>query len=325
MSKVNNRAIQGDSKEFLKIFNELCYSRHAWEVWADVITVMACSIANAVDWEPKRHESRESEYKSCIKNLGGVEKPAQLFGIVVEALERNPDQDFLGALYMNLNLGSHWKGQFFTPYNVSRCMAEITIGNCKEQVDKQGWISVCDPCVGGGAMLIAAANVMRRQKVNYNNHVMFVGQDIDRIVGMMAYIQMSLLGCPGYVVIGDSLVNPVVGSPLQPTEKEGQEFWYTPLYFSEVWHYRRLFAAMNNLLWQDARAEPKPIPLRGGFLFEFNDGQNSDVGEDAMVLAVKRARDKKGENHGREDIRGDSDDGRSERAGKESEKHKRIR
>lgn len=27
-------------------------------------------------------------------------------------------------------------------------------------------------------------------------------------------------------------------------------------------------------------------------------GQNSDVGEDALVLAVKRARDKKGENHG---------------------------
>lgn len=98
MSTVKNRAIQGDSKEFLKVFNQLCYSRSAWEVWADVITVMACSIANAVDRNTKRHESRENEYARCIKRLGGVEKPAELFAIVVEALERNPDQDFLGAL-----------------------------------------------------------------------------------------------------------------------------------------------------------------------------------------------------------------------------------
>ena len=35
------------------------------------------------------------------------------FAIVVEALERNPEQDFLGELYMELELGNHWKGQVF--------------------------------------------------------------------------------------------------------------------------------------------------------------------------------------------------------------------
>lgn len=149
MSQVKNRAIQGDSKEFLKVFNELCRYRHAWEVWADVITVMACSMANVFDKEPHRHEKREKEYEQCIKRLGGVDKTSQLFAITVEALERNPDQDFLGALYMNLELGSHWHGQFFTPYHVSRCMAEITILNAKQEIDRNGWISVCDPCIGG--------------------------------------------------------------------------------------------------------------------------------------------------------------------------------
>ncbi len=277
MSKVKNRAVQGDSKEFLKVFNELCYSRHAWEVWADLITVMACSIANAVDRESKRHESREAEYERCIKHLGGVEKPARLFAMLVDTLEQNPDQDFLGDMYMNLELGNHWKGQFFTPYHISQFMAEITIGDCKNQVEQQGWFSVCDPCVGGGAMLIAAANAIRRQKVNYSNHVLFAGQDIDRVVGMMAYIQLSLLGCPGYVVIGDCLLNPIVGSALQPEEKDGQEFWYTPLYFSEVWNYRRLFASMDRIFRTGHREEPKPLQLRGGFLFEFNEGGERSV------------------------------------------------
>lgn len=233
------RGLHGCEKEFLSIFRELCYSRQPWEVWADVVTVMACSLANSVDKTSKRNEKREEEYADCIKRLKGVDKPAQLFAIVVNALEVNPDQDFLGKLYMTLGLGNHWKGQFFTPYNVSRAMAEMTMGDCQAQIDKQGWVSICDPCVGGGAMLIAAANTLRRQKVNYQNHVLFVGQDIDRIVAMMAYIQISLLGCPGYIIIGNSLTNPPTGHVLFPHDTKGQEVWITPLFMHNIWEMRR--------------------------------------------------------------------------------------
>ncbi|MGL5433766.1 MAG: N-6 DNA methylase [Lachnospiraceae bacterium] len=231
----------------MKIFNELCYNRQYWQVWSDLMTVMACSLANVADRAPTRFESREKEYQACIERLGGVEKPSHLFAIVVEALESNSDQDFLGALYMQLELGNHWKGQFFTPYCVSRAMAELTMGDCRRQIEQDGWISVCDSCVGGGAMLVAAANTLRRQDINYQNHVLFVGQDIDRIVGMMAYIQISLLGCPGYIVIANTITNPLIGDPLMPTEQKGQEFWYTPLYFNQVWHWRRTFRTMDAL------------------------------------------------------------------------------
>lgn len=233
------KGLHGYEKEFLDIFRELCYSRQPWEVWADVITVMACSLANAVDKTSKRNEKREKGYADCIKRLKGVDKPAQLFAIVVNALEVNPDQDFLGKLYMTLEFGNHWKGQFFTPYNVSRAMAEMIMGDCQAQIDKQGWVSICDPCVGGGAMMIAAANTLRRQKVNYQNHVLFAGQDIDSIVAMMAYIQISLLGCPGYIIIGNSLTNPPTGHVLFPHDTEGQEVWITPLFMHDIWEMRR--------------------------------------------------------------------------------------
>lgn len=267
-------------KEFMKIFRELCYSRMPWEVWSDVITVMACTIANAVDKMPDRHEEREREYAECIKRLKGVEKPAQLFAIVVDAMEMNADQDFLGSLYMELDLGSYWKGQFFTPYNLSRMMSEITIGDCQSQIDKKGWMSVCDPCVGGGAMLIAAVNSMQRQKVFYHDHVLFVGQDIDRTVGMMAYIQISLMGCPGYIVIANSLTNPILGSPLAPAEQPGQEFWYTPFYFKDVWHYRRLFASLDAMFHSETsqKVEEQSLRLRGGFVFEFEEGGERNCG-----------------------------------------------
>lgn len=135
--------IQGTEKEFIKVFQELCYSRSSWQVWADLMAAMACTLANSVDRTLPRHTAREKEYAECIDRLGGVEKPAKCFAIVVEALEHNPDQDFLGKLYMSLELGNHWKGQFFTPYNVCECMDGITINDNMQALEsRNGYLSM---------------------------------------------------------------------------------------------------------------------------------------------------------------------------------------
>lgn len=240
--KVKHQGVmRGDEKEFLDLFQKLCYSRSSWQVWADLMCVMACSISNAVDLVPTHQEPREKEYAECIKRLGSVEIASQLFAIVVMALEKNPEQDFLGEMYMRLNLGNHWKGQFFTPYCVCKAMSEITVGNASEQIDSKGYVSVCDPDCGAGATLIAAANTFASERKDYQSHVLFVGQDIDRVTGMMCYIQLSLLGCAGYVCIGNSLTNPLTGHVLFPAERKGQELWFTPIFHSQVWTFRRLF------------------------------------------------------------------------------------
>lgn len=176
----HSETIQGTEKEFLDEFQKLCYSRSSWQVWADLMAAMACSISNVADRSPEHYESREKEYAQCIERLGSVEVPAKMLAIIVEALERNPEQDFLGAMYMQLNLGNHWKGQFFTPYCVCKMMSEITCEDVDSHIEKQGYLSICDPACGAGATLIAAANTMKKCKHNFQNHVVFVAQDIDR-------------------------------------------------------------------------------------------------------------------------------------------------
>jgi hypothetical protein len=37
-----------------------------------------------------------------------------------------PPYDFLGELIMELELSSHWKSQFFTPYTLCELMARMT-------------------------------------------------------------------------------------------------------------------------------------------------------------------------------------------------------
>lgn len=212
------------------------------------MTAMACSICNAVDRRKEPFEKREKDYERSIKNLGDIDIPAEILGIVTMALEENPNQDFLGRLYMNLNLGNHWKGQFFTPYNVCELMAKINIGEgCKQEIEDKGYVSICDPCVGAGAMLIAAAQAFRDCKLNYQTCVLFIGQDIDPVVAKMAYIQLSLLGCAGYIVVGDSLTNPMSGHVLFPQENGGQDLWITPLFMHQIWEMRRKGILMQEL------------------------------------------------------------------------------
>ncbi len=248
MTKTNtSEIIQGTEKEFLDDFHHLCYSRSSWQVWADLMAVMACSISNTLDRAPEHFEQREREYAQCIERLGSVEIPAKIFHIVVMALENEPEQDFLGKMYMSLNLASHWKGQFFTPYNICKMMSQITVGDAEKRIEEQEYISICDPACGAGATLIAAVNTVKSSKYNFQNHVLFVGQDIDRITGMMCYIQLSLLGCAGYICIGNTLTNPITGSLLFPQEKEGQELWYMPMFQSDIWKMRRMFKTIRSL------------------------------------------------------------------------------
>lgn len=255
-AKKEVQEIQGTKQEFLKVFREMCYSRSAWQVWADLISMIACSLANSTDPDKAgvRYLEREQEYKQCAERLGGVDKPSRCMAVIVEALERNPEQDFLGELFMELKLGNHWKGQFFTPYCVCKAMSNMVTGDVDEQIEQRGYISVCDPACGAGATLIATVSEMKLSKYNFQNHVLFVGQDVDRVAGMMCYIQLSLLGCAGYICIGDTLTNPVTGHVLFPQEREGQEFWYMPMFRMDVWS---LSKHLNMLFPQDSATAAK--------------------------------------------------------------------
>lgn len=233
-------------KEFLKTFRCLTERRRDWDIWTDFVTMAACSISNAVD---KSHfDEREEIYLRIINKYSKQEQQLfpKLLAYTVLALEENPEQDFLGDIYTNLGLNSKEHKQIFTPYHVCHLMAEITFGNLEEQVEEKGFVEVNDCCCGAGATLIAAVNVARvklgKAGLNFQNHILISGQDIDYIVTMMAYIQLSLLGVAGYFKIGNSLTEPM-------TSGDGLEnYWFTPMYFSNVWHYRRIFRQLDSLM-----------------------------------------------------------------------------
>lgn len=124
---------------------------------------------------------------------------------MVEELNRNPFQDFLGYIYMNLELGDKGKGQFFTPYNISSLMGNISLDNAKSIIDKNGFISINDSAAGAGSTLIAALEHLYSRDINYQNSAWLVAQDLSEIAILECYIQLSLIGAAGVVQQGDTL------------------------------------------------------------------------------------------------------------------------
>lgn len=241
-------AIRGEKqKEICQQICGLSGRLSAWEVWQDVIAIIAASISASLPG-PDR-DIREQMYQDHRKKYTAKEMEviAAIFAEIVDALEANPDQDFLGDLFMQMGLGNEWKGQFFTPYDVCRCLAGIEIGgHIQDEIQDCGWASVNDPACGAGALLVAFANECWRHNINYQESVLFVAQDVDFLAGMMCYIQISLLGCPGYVVIADTLAHPAVSVDSRGLiPAPGQNVWYTPMYFRDIWTGRRIISRFS--------------------------------------------------------------------------------
>lgn len=252
MSK--RKMFRNDSeKAFYDVIQKLAGRHNMWTVWTDFVRLFACSLAIPLEPDPEKRSARVKLYRDTAKAYTPDEMAqfTELVAITVLALEKNPQQDFLGKLYMSLDFGSSWHGQFFTPWDVASLMSKITFADVHEIVQHDGYATINDNTCGAGCMLLAAADNYRNGRPgearNYQTDLLFVAQDIDPVVAQMCYIQLSLMGCAGYVAIGNSLTNPVCGNVLNPMIGEGGELWFMPMWYSQVWQYRRLFDRLRRL------------------------------------------------------------------------------
>lgn len=187
-------------KRFRGYMSLLQHSNHAWQVWQDFVEMAALSIMQSVEYS----ESREERYMQTVGRYTHDE--AQVFpkmlACVVEALECQYC-DFLGDVFMEMELGNKWTGQFFTPYNLCELMASLTID--MKAFDDGRVVTMNEPTVGGGAMVIAACEYLKEKGINYQKQLKVRVQDVSYVAFCMSYIQLSLIGCNAEVVLGDTL------------------------------------------------------------------------------------------------------------------------
>lgn len=194
-------------------------------VFSDFCELAALGISNSADL--RNWKTREARY---LQIVGTYERPEverfkEMFFCLVDWLERGFG-DRLGELFMSLELGDAYKGQFFTPFEVSSLMAELTLIGMEETIRTRGFIEMSEPACGSGGMVIACAQAMKINGFNYQKMMHATLVDVDATAVHMAYVQCSLYGIPAIIVHGNTL-----------SMKE-YAHWYTPMHILGGWNFK---------------------------------------------------------------------------------------
>ena len=237
-----------NTETIIKGFRKITWRFSMYQVFCDTIAMAAYSLANGLEFNPhvadspeerrewwkknnRRAYKRELAYLECAKRytkqeLNAIaEIIAELFVLLSEPVRGGAFSDYLGDIYMQLEMGNKYSGQFFTPFCVSRLMAEINA----VFVPNEEVLTVSDPCVGAGGMLLALANVFKNKGINYASQMLAFGVDIDIKCVHMTYLQLSWAGIPAIIYHGNTLT------------QEMWDAWETPAYMFNYLHFKSTF------------------------------------------------------------------------------------
>ena len=198
--------------EIMKRIKSAIYRVDTNQLISDVFECGAISIANTVDL--LQQAEREERYNRIINKYEPRERElmTEIFGKIYALLssvvyDNGVFRDYLGDLFMRCNQGNKNTGQFFTPYHISQFMAKAAIGpEVIAQAEKKGVLTLCDPCCGGGGMMMAALDVLKNDYgINYTQNCFIECSDIDIRCVHMTYLQLSLAGAPAIVKHQNSL------------------------------------------------------------------------------------------------------------------------
>lgn len=206
--------------ELLKLIDKFSSRHHKHEILSDCFEVWAICISNKFDL--LQFEQREKRYLDIVKKYdkSDLDLMAQLFAeiwVLLGNMTEDGFDDYLGKLYMASDTSNKKAGQFFTPYDVSKLSAEMTMTG---DVLGKDIITIYEPACGSGGMVLACMDVLQNtHKINYTAHSFVVAGDIDSRCVHMTYIQLSLAGVPAVVEQRNALTMELIGG-----------VWRTPAY-----------------------------------------------------------------------------------------------
>jgi hypothetical protein len=211
-------------KALVKLLQSCGYRHDTYTVFSDFVEMAALAVSNSIDF--MQREEREARY---MRIIGKYEKDEQArFPQMLAELTMAMGSgvaDHLGRTFGELEIHNSAAGQFFTPYELCKLMARMTLDGdeVRAKIAERGFITAQEPACGAGAQIIAMAEALQELQINYQQCLHVTAIDVDSRAAHMTYLQLSLLGVPAIVYEGNTLT----------MEMRGR--WYTPAHIMGMW------------------------------------------------------------------------------------------
>ena len=192
------------------LLNDMAYEHPRYEIISDFFEMSAIAIRNAVSYDSQRAEY-EKRYADVAKKYNG--KQIKAFSMALARFQDEitlainggaPFRDWAGELYMESDTYNANFGQSFTPYALSKMTAMVGTGidtiKAKIAEDSNYIMTIQEPTVGAGGLIVAAMEFLRSNGINYSWNCFVDCGDIDARCFFMTYLTLSLLGFPPWCV-----------------------------------------------------------------------------------------------------------------------------
>lgn len=193
-------------EDIIKIISAASGAYSPYQIFYDWVKCLALATANSSTLiHDSIWEEREKAYLEIMNRHDEKTRThfMEMTGTLIDIYSECFD-DVLGDIYMKSGCGNGHLGQFFTPYHISKLTAAAGL----EGVMDDEIIYMNEPSTGGGANIIATAEVLKEHGYDYQKKLKVVAQDLDWLAVYMTYISCSFYGIDAMVIQGDTLIDP---------------------------------------------------------------------------------------------------------------------
>jgi len=237
------------TRDFIRKIEKLDRDKGLYDLFRDFCEMAYCAHAKLTAG-PDRADELEARYMQIVggySNKDTVRAFPEMLAIAWRAIEGG-GCDFLGSVASQMEVLNARVGQFFTPYEVSRMMAEMSLQDVGSVIEANGYVTVAEPASGAGGMVLATADVLEKNGFDPSLHMLVNAVDISPLCFHMTYLQTTLRGIPALVELGDTLRN---------TRTESAWTLSTTAFYAT---HGRLFPVSEPSAQPDAAALPHPEP-----------------------------------------------------------------
>jgi len=220
----------------VKEFSTFSGSYSIRNVFSDFCELYSLALQNAMNGKNDKYAENEKWYLRTLNKYKAEEKLkfSIIAAMLVEAMEiafrqNGEHSDILGSVWESLDMGNERLGQFFTPMDLSNLCAQMQMRGVSEMLAEKPFITIGEPCVGSGRMVLAAANVLLTEGFIPCRTMVAECWDVDILSVYMSHITFTLADIPARIIHGDSLSQKVTSVIVETfAYQRGEYRWNRP-------------------------------------------------------------------------------------------------